>query len=531
MQGASASCHRLRGQDLDPGPQEPPFSSSESPSSPFPYINRPSVALELYDRFVSTQTNTAMETDETENDATMTVTTNNQSFVPAQSLPSVRPPGDDSSDIKVRKRGNSPSGADTSARNKKVSIRDNSADKPASPVALPTQLSSQSDSSAPNAALAFRYHSRDKPPFIVQVQPLQESDSINLHPLHISRILSQIHPRGVLEIKKTGRNRILAQMSTYEAANRLLDDKSLAARNLKAFVPTHRILRTGVIRDVPQDFTIEMLKESIASPVKVIDIHRLNRRTKIDNEIKYSPSRTVCIKFSGQLLPNYVYLYNCRYSVSPYIPKARICFNCFKVGHVSKTCKGKSRCVYCGNDKHASTSSNVCSSAQPPYSCINCSGDHLATSHLCPEVIRHKMVLSLASTQNIPYSEARKSVFSHSSDSSSPQLSDPRFDFRNFPNLPNHRSNLTTPNFETYNRFSVLQNYGNNPPPVSPPQIHSRLPPVENLVNPPPLLTTRLNNKRYPLAFPLPTGHLNPPQARVKHPFHHLSFLRITMMY
>jgi len=76
-------------------------------------------------------------------------------------------------------------------------------------------------------------------------------------------------------------------MYTYEAINRLLEDKSLVA--LKAFVPTHRILCAGVIRDVSQDFSVEMLKESISSLVKVIDIHRLNRRTKIDNEIKYPP--------------------------------------------------------------------------------------------------------------------------------------------------------------------------------------------------------------------------------------------------
>jgi len=221
----------------------------------------------------------------------------------------------------------------------------------------------------------------------VQVQPIHDSDSINLHPLHISRILSQIYPRGVLEIKKTERNRILAQMSTYEVANRLMEDKSLAARNLKAFVPLHRILRAGIIRNVSQDFSIQMLKDSISSPVKILDIHRLNRRIKTDNEIKYTPFRTVCIKFSSQSLPQYIYLYNCKYVVSPYIPKARICFKCFKVGHVSKSCKGKSRCIYCGKDKHDST--KTCPRLRIPYNCINCAGNHLATSHLCPEVIKH----------------------------------------------------------------------------------------------------------------------------------------------
>jgi len=203
-----------------------------------------------------------------------------------------------------------------------------------------------------------------------------------------------------------------------------------------------------------------MLKNSISSPIKVLDIHRLNRRTKIDNKIKYLPSRTVCIKFSGQLLPQYVYLYSCRYSVSPYIPKARICFQCFRVGHVSKTCKGKPRCIHCGNDKHAST--KPCPRAQSTYICINCSGDHLVTSHLCPDVIKHKMALSLASAKNIPFSEAKKSINSQSYNSFSSQYADPRFDYRNFSNLPSPRSDPSPPVFESPNRFSLLQNLVNS---------------------------------------------------------------------
>jgi len=191
--------------------------------------------------------------------------------------------------------------------NKKTSTRVSTSIKysePALPVDRPIDVSSQPDEIVPSFASVFRYCSRDKPPFIVHVQPIQESDSTNLHPLHISRTLSQIFPRGILEIKKNGRNKILAQMSTYEVANRLIEDKFLASRNLKASVPLHRILRTGIIRDVPQDFTIDVLKDSVVSPIRILDIHRLNRRTKIDNEIKYLPSRTVCIKFSGNRCRN-----------------------------------------------------------------------------------------------------------------------------------------------------------------------------------------------------------------------------------
>jgi len=83
-----------------------------------------------------------------------------------------------------------------------------------------------------------------------------------------------------------------------------------------------------------------MLKDSISSPVKVFDIHRLNKRIKIDNEIKYLSSRTMCIKFSGQLLLQYIYLYNCRYAVSPQSQKLGYVLNVLKLVMLAKLANG-----------------------------------------------------------------------------------------------------------------------------------------------------------------------------------------------
>jgi len=100
--------------------------------------------------------------------------------------------------------------------------------------------------------------------------------------------------------------------------------------------------------------------------------------------------------------------------------------------HVSKSCKSKSRCLLCEDAKHVSP--EFYPRAQTSHSCINCFGDHLAMSYLYPQVIKHKMILSLTSAKNIPYSEAKKSISfpSHNSSSPSSQLSDPRYDLVNF---------------------------------------------------------------------------------------------------
>jgi len=92
-------------------------------------------------------------------------------------------------------------------------------------------------------------------------------------------------PRDIVEIRKTGRSRVLVEMRNQEAANRLVTNEQLLIHKLKAFIPTHRVLRTGIIRDVPQDFSIETLRKFTLSPSKILEVHRLNRRIKIEGEV------------------------------------------------------------------------------------------------------------------------------------------------------------------------------------------------------------------------------------------------------
>jgi len=128
MQGASASCHGPR--DPDPGPQAAARHSSSDFSLPPPV--RPSIALELFDRFVNTQTST--DRSETEDDVTMTEIADNHSFVPIRSLPPDELPDDEFNVVKVRKRNNLSPTTDSLTNNKKKgSGRNTSTDRLASP--------------------------------------------------------------------------------------------------------------------------------------------------------------------------------------------------------------------------------------------------------------------------------------------------------------------------------------------------------------------------------------------------------------
>jgi len=99
-------------------------------------------------------------------------------------------------------------------------------------------------------------------------------------------------------------------MKSAKAANSLVQNPKLEKENLKAFIPTYRTVRFGIVKDIPQYFDKAELLQFFDAPYKVIEVKRLNRRLRINGETKYVPSRTICLKFAGQILSKYVYLCN-----------------------------------------------------------------------------------------------------------------------------------------------------------------------------------------------------------------------------
>jgi len=180
------------------------------------------------------------------------------------------------------------------------------------------------------------YSSTDNSPYIVHVHSVNE-DSLNpTHPLLISQSLSRIAYADIKEIRKIGRGKVLAEMHSAKAANNLVLNPNLEKENLKAFIPVYRTIRSGIVKDIPQHYDENDLLEFFDSLFKVVEVKRLNRRIRIKGEMKYIPSRTVCLKFVGQILPKYVFLCHTRHEVYPFVPKIKICYSCFRVGHVSK---------------------------------------------------------------------------------------------------------------------------------------------------------------------------------------------------
>jgi len=275
MQGAQASCSG--------GGSDPPDIPLPCPSlSKIP--PRPSLSLELFDRFAediqSSSSSLPLIPSSNNSDNPNTYTYSPMDFESDDPVPGIPPLTDDATDTVIassslseRSGITTPRVSKTKGDNRKsftkrvittVSPSASASKRPSSttlniPVNPPVQDPSHPDpptnaylTSTPSntspSLLTLRYNNKDRPPYVVQVQSTLESSPP--HPFHISKTLSQIYPREILEIRKLGLGKVLVQLNSYESANRLVNNHSLIASNLKAFIPSYRVLRTGIVRDM-----------------------------------------------------------------------------------------------------------------------------------------------------------------------------------------------------------------------------------------------------------------------------------------
>lgn len=227
------------------------------------------------------------------------------------------------------------------------------------------------------------------------------SNSEAAHPLLVSKLIANIAFNDIIELKKIGKGKIMAELKTAKAANNLVSSDLLDSNNLKAFIPAYRTLRTGIVKDVPSSISVEAIHKAMEAPTfKILEVKRFNRRIHEEGQTKTVPSSTICVKFAGQFLPKQVYILKTRHEVTPFIPKTKVCYRCFRVGHISASCRSSERCLKCGQNKH--TEETSCSATGKPPTCINCKGEHLATSPNCSIAARQGAIASLAAINNIP---------------------------------------------------------------------------------------------------------------------------------
>lgn len=259
----------------------------------------------------------------------------------------------------------------------------------------------------PEIKLTPKYPSSAPPPYLVIVESSEPNK--RLHPMVFGGLVARSGVRGIVSggVRADGRNKIAVTFSSPSLANAFISNETLSTNQLRAFIPSYKLYKNGIIRGVPVELNNDEILHNIEVPSscgKVIKLRRLNRRVSTPEGSEWKPSTTVLLTFEGQTLPEHIYLFYNAIKVELYSYPCYICHQCLRYGHTKNKCTSAPKCFRCG-ENHVGES---CPVKELPPKCANCKGDHLATDSSCPEFIRQKKIKYTMASENVSFIQAVK---------------------------------------------------------------------------------------------------------------------------
>lgn len=237
----------------------------------------------------------------------------------------------------------------------------------------------------------------------------EENKRKTLSDIAISRLLKSLNlDTGIIRIQKISFRRTKVQFQRATQANLLISkNDDLCKYKLKAFIPASCVVKTGVVRDVPFDITIEELNQNIFSDIPIKKIERMTRRDPDNPELRINTS-SIKITFLGQTIPEEVIVHYAPRKVTYFVPRSKQCLKCGRLGHTQNFCKSSlPRCLKCGKKKIECVD---CDSSKPK--CILCNGtDHNCLDDKCQRKIEQNTILEIVAKGNLSYKEVQEKYF------------------------------------------------------------------------------------------------------------------------
>ena len=227
--------------------------------------------------------------------------------------------------------------------------------------------------------------------FTVEVDSLSDPP---LNSLSVGRILHKSFKDEILNCKKKGPSRTTILCKSAFSANKIVENLEKINSKLKAFIPNFRVIRLGIVRNIPLDILMEDLKEHAISSVPIINAKRFERK---DQHGKFIPTSTVLLTFDDQTLPQEIKIFFNRCSVVPYFSQPKVCFGCFRHDHVKSICKNP-RCLHRGEKPHEGQS---CPKINETPFCLNCQGSQWVSNKKCPKFLDEQEIRKIFAFQNI----------------------------------------------------------------------------------------------------------------------------------
>jgi len=205
---------------------------------------------------------------------------------------------------------------------------------------------------------------------------IEGKDLNKLSPFAIGKSL-QCQVGTLKTVKRLQRGDILVESNKSEYVHLLLQMTSLA--NVPVKVSAHRTLNIckGVIRcrDVARCDQKEILDNLQSQGVIDAVVVTLKPDTPDGERRK---TNTVILSFNRPQPPQYIKAGYLRIPAATFVPNPLRCFKCQRFGHSRQHCKAEEEvCSRCGESGHDYTN---CTDKEH---CINCKGDHSASSKSC----------------------------------------------------------------------------------------------------------------------------------------------------
>lgn len=242
------------------------------------------------------------------------------------------------------------------------------------------------------------------PRFIVLTSKDVEQPLSKLSPFIIEKAITGLagSPKSV---KKLRSGQLLIECDKRAHSNNLLRSQQMAGINIESKPHVFLNSSKGIIKskDLEQCSEKELVEE--LKNQGVTEAYRI----KIKKENKVINTNTIILTFNRPNIPKEIKAGFLQLKVEEYIPNPMRCFNCQRFGHLKKHCKRNAVCPRCGTEGHELTT------CDKEMKCINCNGNHLSFSKVCPKYIEEKEIQKVKTQKNISYQEARKITLSQSS--------------------------------------------------------------------------------------------------------------------
>ena len=248
------------------------------------------------------------------------------------------------------------------------------------------------------------------PRFIVMKPTYADQPLTKLSPFAVEKSILGRYGT-VKQVKKLKDGSLLIEVEKYIQAQLILDTQTFLDIEVDADAHHSLNVSKGVIRDHHHDLQ-NMSDEDIRRELSSQGVLKVTRfiLKKDGKDIK---TNTLFVTFDSPTPPEKIKLGYVIVNVQRYIPNPLRCFQCQKFGHSKKWCKNKISCWKCGSEGHDGsecTSETTC--------CLNCKGDHYASSKSCPVWIQEKEIQRVKTEKCLSYGDARRLVVSAPSSSS-----------------------------------------------------------------------------------------------------------------